>query len=185
MHSYLPFPSQDLWLRPWHQDILISIVYWYLLVSLLCFKAYSTLFKEVLASTDAVFKYFSKPSGVPAARLGHAMAVLGMNLTEDEDPRQHDLLILLILINCFPVSACFPVVWISECLFLLLKCIFLRPKSGGEAFDGSGLSGVHRPEHVSQSHWGLVPFFWHEVHVTHVAVADGWEGMYNIFDDQQ
>eukprot|EP00435_Cladocopium_sp_Y103_P072321 s830_g39.t2 len=46
--------------------------------------AYSSLFKEILASTDAVFKYFSKPSGVPAARLGHAMGVLGMNLTEDE-----------------------------------------------------------------------------------------------------
>eukprot|EP00435_Cladocopium_sp_Y103_P051621 s1997_g16.t1 len=47
-------------------------------------QAYCVLFKEILASTDAVFRYFSKPSGVPAARLGHAMGVLGMNLTEDE-----------------------------------------------------------------------------------------------------
>ncbi|CAL1138806.1 unnamed protein product [Cladocopium goreaui] len=39
---------------------------------------------QILASTDAVFKYFSKPCGVPAARLGHAMRVLGMNPTEDE-----------------------------------------------------------------------------------------------------
>ena len=102
----------------------------------LVFKAYSTPFKEILASTDAVFKYFSKPSGVPAARLGHAMAVLGMNLTEDEDPRQHDLLLLLIASPLPPASL----------------GIFLRPKSGGEAFDGSGSSGVHRPKDVSQSH---------------------------------
>ena len=73
----------------------LAIICYLVSLGVLCvFKAYSTLFKEILASTDAVFKYFSKPSGVPAARLGHAMAVLGMNLTEDEDPWQHDLLLL-------------------------------------------------------------------------------------------
>ena len=48
-------------------------------------KAYSTMFSDVIASTNAVFRYFSQPSGVPAERLGHAMAILGMNPTEDED----------------------------------------------------------------------------------------------------
>ena len=48
-------------------------------------KAYSTMFNDVRASTNAVFRYFSQPSGVPAERLGHAMAILGMNPTEDED----------------------------------------------------------------------------------------------------
>ena len=48
-------------------------------------KAYSTMFHDLRASTDAVFRYFSQPSGVPAERLGHAMAILGMNPTEDED----------------------------------------------------------------------------------------------------
>ena len=42
-----------------------------------------------------MFKYFSKPCGVPAARLGHAMRVLGMNPTEDEDPWQQFLRLLL------------------------------------------------------------------------------------------
>ncbi|CAL1157860.1 unnamed protein product, partial [Cladocopium goreaui] len=46
--------------------------------------AYSTMFSDVIASTNAVFRYFSQPSGVPAERLGHAMAILGMNPTEDE-----------------------------------------------------------------------------------------------------
>ena len=48
-------------------------------------KAYSTMFNDIIASTNAVFRYFSQPSGVPAERLGHAMAILGMNPTEDED----------------------------------------------------------------------------------------------------
>ena len=48
-------------------------------------KAYSTMFNDIIASTNAVFRYFSQPSGVPAERLGHAMAILGMNSTEDED----------------------------------------------------------------------------------------------------
>ena len=47
-------------------------------------KAYSTMFSDVIASTNAVFRYFSQPSGVPTERLGHAMAILGMNPTEDE-----------------------------------------------------------------------------------------------------
>ncbi|CAL1162900.1 unnamed protein product, partial [Cladocopium goreaui] len=46
--------------------------------------AYSTMFSDIIASTNAVFRYFSQPSGVPAERLGHAMAILGMNPTEDE-----------------------------------------------------------------------------------------------------
>ncbi|CAL1140992.1 unnamed protein product, partial [Cladocopium goreaui] len=46
--------------------------------------AYSTMFNDIIASTNAVFRYFSQPSGVPAERLGHAMAILGMNPTEDE-----------------------------------------------------------------------------------------------------
>ncbi|CAL1155455.1 unnamed protein product [Cladocopium goreaui] len=46
--------------------------------------AYSTMFSDVIASTNAVFRYFSQPSGVPTERLGHAMAILGMNPTEDE-----------------------------------------------------------------------------------------------------
>ena len=35
----------------------------------------------------------------------------------------------------------------------------LQPRSGREAFDGSGSSGVHRPQDVSQSDWGLAAFF--------------------------
>ena len=35
----------------------------------------------------------------------------------------------------------------------------LPPRSGREAFEGSGASGVHRPQDVSQSHWGLAVFF--------------------------
>ncbi|CAL1146968.1 unnamed protein product, partial [Cladocopium goreaui] len=46
--------------------------------------AYSTMFNDIIASTNAVFRYFSQPSGVPAERLGHAMAILGMKPTEDE-----------------------------------------------------------------------------------------------------
>ena len=34
----------------------------------------------------------------------------------------------------------------------------LPPRSGREAFEGSGSSEVHRPQDVSQSHWGLAAF---------------------------
>ena len=70
-------------------------------------KAYSTMFSDVIASTNAVFRYFSQPSGVPAERLGHAMAILGMNPTEDEDPWQQFLLRLNLSRTYFPVVLMF------------------------------------------------------------------------------
>ena len=54
-----------------------------------------------------MFKYCSKPCGVPAARLGHAMRVLGMNPTEDEDPWQQFLLRLNLSRAYFPVVLMF------------------------------------------------------------------------------
>ena len=112
-------------------------------LGVLVFKAYSALLNQILASTDAVFKYFSKPSGLPAARLGHAMGVLGMNPTEDEDPWQQFLLRLNLSRTYFPVVLMFVPAPVE---------VNLPPRSGGEAFDGSGSSGVHRPQDVSQSH---------------------------------
>ena len=126
---------------------------WYLLKSLgvLVFKAYSALLNQILASTDAVFKYFSKPSGLPAARLGHAMGVLGMNLTEDQDPWQQFFAAFFASL----LSCC-----VNQWMFVPASVeVNLPPRSGREAFEGSGSSGVHRPQDVSQSHWGLVFFF--------------------------
>jgi hypothetical protein len=113
-------------------------------LGVLVFKAYSALLNQILASTDAVFKYFSKPSGLPAARLGHALGVLGMNLTEDQDPWQQFL--LRFLLPCYPCC-------VNQLMFVPAPVeVILPPRSGGEAFDGSGSSGVHRPQDVSQSH---------------------------------
>ena len=143
-----------LWL--WPQHLLKSL-------GVLVFKAYSALLNQILASTDAVFKYFSKPSGLPAARLGHALGVLGMNLTEDQDPWQQFLLL----------SCC-----VNQWMFVPAPVeVNLPPRSGREAFDGSGSSGVHRPQDVSQSHWGLAVFFSLKLMLLQMR--------WNIFSDQK
>ena len=74
-----------------------------------------------------------------------------MNLTEDQDPWQQFL--LRFLLPCYPCC-------VNQLMFVPAPVeVILPPRSGGEAFDGSGSSGVHRPQDVSQSHWGLAVFF--------------------------
>ena len=81
-------------------------------------KAYSTMFSDVIASTNAVFRYFSQPSGVPAERLGHAMAILGMNPTEDE------VLWRQLLLLCFALRLLRLLLPSRANVHKLLKCFY-------------------------------------------------------------
>ena len=82
------------------------------------------------ASTDAVFKYFSTDSGVPAERLWNAMRILGINPKQDEDFWQQLQLCpfaLRLLLPCF--------------LFLLMPC-FCRTQADKHLVD------LGRPKYI-------------------------------------
>ena len=62
--------------------------------------------------------------------------------------------LLCFLLLCYPCC-------VNQWMFVPASVeVILLPRSGGEAFEGPGSSGVHRPQDVSQSHWGLAVFSW-------------------------
>ena len=116
-------------------------------------KAHSKLYNEIMSSIRAVFTHFSQPEGVPAERLGHAMRILGMNPTQDED----------LWSQLGQRSAVSLFVFTRHCLrsfvaaLLLLCCLFMNCLCLPFAFSTSAanqvqkhLEGLGSPKYIDQ-----------------------------------